>query len=85
MNSSQDYLRCRESKRDELMRLIQDFIDDNFIIPGRDAIDSAISDAEEELYENDQEISELQNELDEANAKIEELEQRIAELENGND
>lgn len=81
MRSSQQYLKCRETVLEKLkdriscsiealIETIDTEVTDNFIVPGRAAIDEAISDGED-----------VENELAEAQSTIDRLEERVAELE----
>lgn len=82
MKTSQKYLSCREDSLEELQDMIGKFVTDNFIVPGRDAIDAAISDGEDAENERDakaEEIAELEQEVEDLKARIKELEAELQE------
>lgn len=91
MLDSQTYLRCREpalaklkdkvetilkQAMDDVDDLLENYITDDFIEPGRNAIDRAISDGEDA----EQEVSSLQEKVAELETEIEELKAQLAEL-----
>lgn len=98
MLDTQQYLKCREpalaklrdkverilkTAQDEVDELLEEWITENFIEPGRKAIDSAISDgelAEEETREREGEISELEEKVTDLELEITELKAQLAEL-----
>ena len=91
MRDTQEYLKCREpalvklkdkverilkTAQEEVDELLEKWITENFIVPGREAIDSAISDGEDA----EQEVSSLQEKVADLETEIEELKAQLAEL-----
>lgn len=87
MKESQRYLECRENAleklKDMISRSVEDLIEavdaevtDNFIVPGRAAIDEAISDGEDA----ESELAAAQSTIDCLEERVAELEEQISEL-----
>ena len=84
MQSSQQYISCREKVIDRLLGDLRDELMEQVVARFRDALDEAISDgeqAESERSELEDKVTDLEDELSELRIKRDELQARVEELE----